>query len=128
MEVEEVGRAGLILHWKGSDASLDPIGFLAHQDVVPIAPGTENDWTNPPFSGANDGTFIWGRGALAMKSHLLCIIEAIETLLEEGYPQQRDVYVCLDYKEEIVAGKDNGAKKSAALRLERCIHFDSILE
>ena len=53
LEVEEVGRAGLILHWKGSDASLDPIGFLAHQDVVPIAPGTENDWTNPPFSGAD---------------------------------------------------------------------------
>ena len=23
LEVEEVGRAGLILHWKGSDASLD---------------------------------------------------------------------------------------------------------
>ena len=49
LDVEEVGRAGLILHWKGSDASLDPIGFLAHQDVVPIAPGTEDDWTNPPF-------------------------------------------------------------------------------
>ena len=128
LEVEEVGRAGLILHWKGSDASLDPIGFLAHQDVVPIAPGTEDDWTNPPFSGANDGTFIWGRGALDMKGDLLCIIEAIETLLEEGYAPKRDVYVCLDYNEEIVAGKDNGAKKIAQVLHERGIHFDSILD
>ncbi len=40
LDVEEVGRAGLILHWKGSDDTLDPIGFLAHQDVVPVAPGT----------------------------------------------------------------------------------------
>ena len=45
LDVEEVGRAGLILHWKGSDDTLDPIGFLAHQDVVPVAPGTEDDWT-----------------------------------------------------------------------------------
>lgn len=128
LDVEEVGRAGLILHWKGSDDTLDPIGFLAHQDVVPVAPGTEDDWTNPPFSGANDGTFIWGRGALDMKSHLLCIIEGIETLLEEGYTTTRDVYVCLDYNEEIVAGKDNGAKKIATLLNERGIHFDSILD
>ena len=126
LDVEEVGRAGLILHWKGNDDTLDPIGFLAHQDVVPVTPGTEDDWTNPPFSGANDGTFIWGRGALDMKSHLLCIIEGIETLLEEGYTTTRDVYVCLDYNEEIVAGKDNGAKKIATLLNEPGIHFDSI--
>ena len=55
-----------------------------------------------------------------MKSHLLCIIEAIETLLEEGYAPKRDVYVCLDYNEEIVAGKDNGAKKIAAWA-RRCV-------
>ncbi len=63
-----------------------------------------------------------------MKSHLLCIIEGIETLLEEGYTTTRDVYVCLDYNEEIVAGKDNGAKKIATLLNERGIHFDSILD
>ena len=34
--------------------------------------------------GVNDGEFIWGRGALDMKNHLICLLESGETLLEEG--------------------------------------------
>lgn len=128
LETEKVGRAGLLMQWKGSDPALEPIGFLAHQDVVPVAEGTQDDWEHPPFSGYNDGTYIWGRGALDMKGHLLCILEGIETLLEEGYVPKRSVYVCLDYNEEIVAGKENGAQKMADILAERGVHFASILD
>jgi len=24
---------------------------MAHQDVVPVTPGTEGDWKHPPFGG-----------------------------------------------------------------------------
>ena len=30
------------------------------------------------------GEFIWGRGALDMKNHLISVMEAVETLLEEA--------------------------------------------
>ena len=46
---EVVPPANLLYCWKGKDASLDPIAMLAHQDVVPVEDGTENDWTHPPY-------------------------------------------------------------------------------
>ncbi len=41
---EVVGGYSLLYTWEGSDAKALPIALLAHQDVVPIAPGTEKDW------------------------------------------------------------------------------------
>ncbi|MBR6361632.1 MAG: peptidase M20, partial [Clostridia bacterium] len=46
LEKEVVEEASLIYHWKGSRSDLDPIALLAHQDVVPISKGTEDDWTH----------------------------------------------------------------------------------
>ena len=31
--------------------ALAPVVLMAHQDVVPVAPGTEGRWTVPPFAG-----------------------------------------------------------------------------
>ena len=45
------------------------------------------------YEGYNDGEFIWGRGALDMKNHLISVMEAVETLLEEGFEPERDVYL-----------------------------------
>ena len=91
LSVEDVSKASLLYFWQGSDSSLDPIAFLAHQDVVPVSEGTEKDWVHPAFDGVNDGEFIWGRGALDMKNHLICLLESVETLLEEGYQPKRSV-------------------------------------
>ena len=71
LTLTEVTRGSLMFRWTGKDASLDPIALLSHQDVVPISAGTWDDWTNPPFDGVDDGEFIWGRGALDMKNHLM---------------------------------------------------------
>ncbi|MBQ8026747.1 MAG: M20/M25/M40 family metallo-hydrolase, partial [Clostridia bacterium] len=60
LEKEVVDRASLLYRWKGTDPSLDPIALLAHQDVVPISKGTEQDWDHEPFSGDIDGGYIWG--------------------------------------------------------------------
>ena len=91
LEKEVVLEASLLYRWKGKNPALEPIALLAHQDVVPVAPGTEDDWTRPAFSGYNDGEYIWGRGALDMKNHLIGVMEAVETLLEEGFEPERDV-------------------------------------
>jgi len=107
---EVVRKGSLLYHWRGKDPVLDPIALLSHIDVVPVSPGTEGDWTHPPFSGHNDGEFIWGRGAMDMKNHLICVMEAIETLLEEGFVPERDVYLCFGDNEEILGEENSGAR------------------
>ena len=39
---------------------MQPALFISHLDVVPVTPGTEQDWTHPPFSGQVADGFIWG--------------------------------------------------------------------
>ncbi|MGN1122856.1 MAG: M20/M25/M40 family metallo-hydrolase [Eubacterium sp.] len=128
LTVEKVSDASLLLYWRGSDESLDPIAFLAHQDVVPVTKGTENDWEHPAFDGFNDGEFIWGRGALDMKNHLICLMESVEALLEEGYQPTRSVYLCFGHNEEIVSGGNNGARELAKTLEERGVHLDSVVD
>lgn len=128
LELDHVSKASLLYKWQGTDDSLEPIAFLAHQDVVPVASGTEDDWEHPAFDGVNDGEFIWGRGALDMKNHLICLMESVETLLEEGYQPQRTVYLCFGHNEEIVAGADNGAHELAMVLEQRGVHLDSVVD
>ena len=107
---EVIRRGSLLYHWKGKNPELKPIALLSHIDVVPISEGTEDDWTHPPFSGHNDGEFIWGRGAMDMKNHLICVMEAVETLLSEGFEPERDVYLCFGDNEEILGEENSGAR------------------
>ncbi len=125
---EVVLEASLIYKWEGTRSDLDPIALLAHQDVVPVSEGTEGDWTNPPFGGVNDGEFIWGRGALDMKNHLIAVMEAVETLLEEGFKPERDVYLLFGQDEEVVASGNGGAKNIMYTLKERGIHLDSVID
>lgn len=128
LTLTKIGKAGLLYYWEGSDRTLDPIAFLSHQDVVPVEAGTENDWTHPAFEGYNDGEFIWGRGALDMKNHLISVMESVETLLSEGYCPRRGVYLCFGYNEEIVAGDSNGADKIAKYLKKNGVHLDSVVD
>lgn len=128
LEKEVVPPANLIYRWKGKNPKLDPVALAAHQDVVPVSEGTEQDWTHPTFSGVDDGEFIWGRGALDMKNHLICVMESVETLLEEGFEPERDVYLLFGDNEEIVASKDNGATAIMNTLKSRGIHLESLLD
>lgn len=125
---EIVPPANLVYRWKGKDSSLNPIALCAHQDVVPISEGTEGDWLHEPFSGDDDGEFIWGRGALDMKNHLICVMEAVETLLEEGFEPERDVYLLFGDNEEVVANVDNGATAIMNTLKERGVYLDALLD
>ena len=88
----------LCYYIKGTDPSLKPGIFLSHMDVVP-APA--DGWDYPPFSGqiTEDG-FIYGRGSQDMKSHMLCLLEAIEMKLAKGENYKRDIYLCFGHDEE----------------------------
>lgn len=128
LELEKVSYASLLYRWKGKNPKLDPIAMLSHQDVVPISKGTLDDWTHPPFSGFDDGEFIWGRGALDMKNHLIGVMESVETLLEEGFIPERDVYLCFGHDEEVMSSDISGAKAIVNLLSERGIRLDAVLD
>lgn len=128
LEREVLGEANLVYRWKGTNPSLEPMAMLSHQDVVPVEEGTDADWTHPAFGGVNDGEFIWGRGALDMKNHLIGVMEAVETLLEEGFTPERDVYLCFGQDEEVVASENAGAKLIMETLRSRGIHLDSVLD
>jgi len=126
---EVIEPASLLFHWKGKNSDQSPIALLSHIDVVPIEDGTQDDWTHPPFSGHNDGKFIWGRGAVDMKNHLICVMEAVETLLAEGYMPERDVYLCFGDDEEVVAGGNSGAHRiRMALEARGVTQLESTLD
>ncbi len=128
LKCTKVSKASLLYEWTGTGSKELPIAFLAHMDVVPVSRGTENDWEHPAFDGYNDGEFIWGRGALDMKNHLICLMESVETLLEEGYTPTRTVYLCLGHNEEIVAGENSGADELMKELKSRGIRLDSVID
>lgn len=82
---EVVGGYSLLYTCQGSEPSGKPIMLKAHQDVVPIAEGTEKDWAVDPFAGMVQDGFIWGRGLWDDKGNLLSILEAIESLVGQGF-------------------------------------------
>ena len=125
---ETVGKASLLYKWEGKNPELDPIALLGHQDVVPISEGTEGDWEHEPFSGDIADGYVWGRGAVDMKNHLMGVMEAVETLIEDGFEPVRTVYVLLGHNEEVVASPDSGAKKMSSLLESRGVHLDAVLD
>ena len=123
---EPIGKHGLVYTWPGSDPSVPAIALMAHQDVVPIAPGTEGDWQQPPFSGAVSGGFVWGRGSWDDKGNLMSIMEAVELLAAAGFQPRQTVYLIFGQDEEI--GGSRGARQVARLFKERGIHLQFVLD
>lgn len=128
LKKEVIGRANLLYFWEGKNPDLDPIALIGHQDVVPIASGTLDEWTHPPFDAVEADGFIWGRGALDMKNHTVGVLESVETLLEDGYEPERSVYLMFGENEEIVASKNSGAHLMAEELKKRGVHLDSLLD
>lgn len=123
---ELVGDLSLLYTWEGSNPKANPIMLMAHQDVVPIAPGTESQWTIPPFSGEVRDGFVWGRGSWDDKGNLMSELEAVEMLVASGFKPERTVYLAFGADEEV--GGLRGAKKIAALLQERKVHLDFVID
>ena len=123
---ETVAQYSLLYRWQGSDANAQPILLLAHQDVVPIEPGTESAWEHPPFAGAIAEGYVWGRGALDDKGSLVAQFEAVELLLASGFTPKRTIYFAFGHDEEI--GGEQGAKQVAALLASRGVKAEFSLD
>jgi carboxypeptidase PM20D1 len=123
---EVVAGYSLLYTWEGSDPKAAPIALLAHQDVVPVAPGTEKDWQQPPFDGVIADGFIWGRGAWDDKGNLYSMLEAAEAMAKAGFRPKRTIYFAFGHDEE-TAGTA-GAKSIAALLASRGVRLDFVID
>ena len=99
---------------------------MAHQDVVPVAPGTEGDWEVAPFSGAQKDGFVWGRGAWDDKGNLMSIMEAVEMRVGAGFQPRQTIYLAFGHDEEL--GGERGARPIAALLKERGVRLRFVLD
>lgn len=126
LTVEKLNEFGLLYAWKGKNPGLKPILLLSHQDVVPVEEGTEADWTYPPFSGAIEEGFIWGRGAWDDKSTLLASLEALEKMLSEGRQPERTLMLAFGHDEEV--GGRQGAGEIAKYLENQGVQFEFVLD
>ncbi len=75
-----------------------PSVLMSHYDVVPVE---GQNWTFDPFSGEVVDGYVLGRGTIDTKGTLVCTCEAVETMLEDGFVPENDVYLCFGGDEEI---------------------------
>jgi acetylornithine deacetylase/succinyl-diaminopimelate desuccinylase-like protein len=94
----EPGRANIIARLKGN-GSKRPVILLSHMDVVTADPA---QWRVDPFSGQIIEGYIYGRGALDMKSEGLLHLMTMIMLAREKPPLSRDVIFLATADEEVL--------------------------
>lgn len=99
--MEKILTHAMLMTWIGTDPSLPPVVLMAHQDVVPVNPGTDADWTHGPFGGIVADGYIWGRGAMDDKGSLIAILEAGDALAKSGWSPKRTVIFAFGHDEEV---------------------------
>lgn len=101
LERDVVADHAMLFRWRGA-ATEDPLVLMAHYDVVPVVP---EEWLHPPFdavlTGEGEHATIHARGAIDDKGALVAIVEAVESLLAEGFVPARDVYLAFGHDEEV---------------------------
>ena len=127
LKKERVGTGHALLYtWQGTDPALPAVMWMAHQDVVPVAPGTEKNWRHPPFAGVVAEGFIWGRGAWDDKGNMFAQLEAIEALIASGFRPMRTIYLAYGADEEV--GGKRGAAAIATLLGKRGVKLDYVID
>jgi len=101
LQVDVIADYSLVITLPGTESHLKPVLLDSHFDVVPIEPGTESEWQHAPFSGVVADGYLWGRGAIDDKSSVIATMEALESLLLEGFVPQRTLIFSLAHDEEI---------------------------
>ena len=91
-------RPNLVARLRGA-AEGPVLGLLSHVDTVGANPA---GWRHSPWSGALDDGYVWGRGALDMKSQTAAEAVAVCSLAREGWrPARGDVLVISVSDEEV---------------------------
>lgn len=122
---EIVDGYSMIFTWQGKDTTLNPVVFMAHQDVVPADEHTLDQWTYPPFSGKIADGFIWGRGTMDIKCQMISVFEAVESLLAARFKPERTIILTFSHNEEVLG---TGAKAVVAHLKAKGIHVEAVID
>ena len=123
LKKEVLSEISLLYTWQGRNPDLKPVILMAHMDVVPAEEA--GSWVQPPFSGADDGTWIWGRGTLDDKGPMIAICEAVERLIKENYEPERTILLAFGHDEEIGG---QGARIIANTLQKRGVNAEFVLD
>lgn len=125
LKKEMIDGHTLLYTWQGLKPDLEPVVFMAHQDVVPADEHTLDQWTYPPFSGKIADGFIWGRGAMDIKEQLISVFEAVENLIRNSYRPERTIFLTFSHNEEVLG---SGAKAVVDHLKKKGIRVHSVLD
>ena len=89
-------RANLVARIKGNGRRR-PLLIMGHTDVVTVEP---SKWTFPPFGATRDGGYIYARGALDDKPHVVAGLMTLLTLKRLNVALDRDVIFLAESGEE----------------------------
>jgi acetylornithine deacetylase/succinyl-diaminopimelate desuccinylase-like protein len=89
-------RGSLITRMKGSGEGPSLL-LLSHLDVVPANP---KEWSVNPFAGTTKDGFVWGRGALDMKSMTTVEVMVMKLLKKKRAQLKGDVILAATADEE----------------------------
>ncbi len=101
LPLKTFNKYGRVYKWEGTQPDLKPILVMGHYDVVPVVPGTEDQWQEPPYAGHISDGYIWGRGAMDMKGPTITLSNVIDRMIATGYQPERTVYLALHQDEEV---------------------------
>jgi len=90
-------RQNLIARFRGRGEA-PPLLLYGHADVVTTA---GQQWTYPPFEGRIADDYVWGRGALDMKSGLAMMVAAMLRARAEGLEPAGDLVLAVVCDEEV---------------------------
>lgn len=126
LQVDVVNGYSLMLTWPGSEPGAGAILFTAHSDVVPVEPGTEDDWQHPAFAGVIEDGVVYGRGTLDDKVGVISLLEAVGSLLASDFQPRKTIVLAFGHDEEV--GGRQGAAKLAQLMRQRGLEFDWMVD
>jgi len=110
-------RPNLVARLDGlADAAEGPtLCLLSHVDTVLATPA---DWTHDPWSGDLEDGFVWGRGALDMKSQTAAEVAAAIALARSGWRPARGALLVVCVVDEETGGAE-GAQWLTATHPEK---------
>jgi acetylornithine deacetylase/succinyl-diaminopimelate desuccinylase-like protein len=95
-----------------------PLMLYGHLDVVTTA---HQEWAHPPFEAREIDGYIWGRGALDMKSGVAMMLAALLRAKAEGFQPRGDILFAALADEE-----DFGTYGSKFLVQEHADYFEGV--
>jgi acetylornithine deacetylase/succinyl-diaminopimelate desuccinylase-like protein len=97
----EAARPNLVARLQGNEPG-PVLGYLSHVDTVLADPG---DWSHDPWSGDVADGYLWGRGAIDMKSQTAAEIVAAATLARRGWRPAKGELKIISVVDEEVGGR-----------------------